>query len=218
MLLSWALGLGGLLTFLGFTGMAGGAGTFLTRWLVGKNEKIAREVEAEVKREAEEIINRELNDLQRQLEKDGDARTQELLHDLRTLFEAFCRDEKWQENIGPAIAIDIIAKVEDLFEHGIQMLNQTLGLHETARKLSRAEAKKQVMDQREKLIGRIGSTVEHLTKHLASVQVIGTDRAARQRDLDRIQDEIDITLKALRDVDNSVGGYSESELRKYEQH
>lgn len=217
LLVAWALGLGGLATLLGLTGMLGGVGGFLTRWLVGKNEKIAKETWAEVRKEAEKILNAELNELARDLEKDGDKRTNELLHELRKLFDAFRLDEQWQTNLGAAVAVDIMAKVEDAFEHSIHLLKESLSLQVMSAELTRETAKQKIAEQRERLITDVGNTVDRLAEHFASIKVISSSRVAKKRDVEVVTSEIDMTLKILRDIDNSVGGYSEEVLRQYEE-
>ena len=148
----------------------------------------------------------------------------ESLHFLACVFaeeieDAFRQDNKWQDRIGTSMSISIIATVEDIFEHSIQLLERTLDLNVTVGKLSQGKAKQQVIAQREKLIGKVEDCIEQLSKCLAEVQTIGINRESAGSDLQQLQDELDITLKAAREVDNtfkSLGDrYDLEEFERY---
>lgn len=199
----WAMGMGhGLTLFSGLTGILSGAGMFLTQLLVG-GDKAARKALDELQREAQQTAQRRLDDLDRRLLADEDPRTEQALRDLRTLVEAFREGDHWSDNLNAASAFDILSTVDDLFSACERSLEQTLELWETAQDVSVAEARKALLDRRERIIAEVQASIVQLGQILAGIQSLHGERASTV-ELSRLRRELEQSLAVARRVDEKM--------------
>jgi hypothetical protein len=188
----------GVAIFAAIACILGAFGVFFTRLALG-SETISNSVIEEMQETVARERERRLDELDRNLVEDGDGRTESCLRDLRALARAFQETPAGSGGLGPRYAFDIASGVEDLFNRSVVSLEQTLDLWRTAAKLGTPEAKRPVLDQREKIIEEVRRSIEQLGKVLAGVQSLKTGMEAGS-DLARIREELDEQLSVAKRV------------------
>jgi len=205
--LNWPTGLG---LFAGLAGVLGSAGVYLTR-LILDGGKTASAVLAEQELQEQQATQAVLDDLDRRLAAgDDDARPEIALRDMRALVRAF--DEF--TGIPSAAIIDVRSRVQQLFDHSVHSLEQTLRIGDTAKKLDMPEARKPLLIQREKIIEDIQACVKQLGDTLAALQQLdaGTQSTG---ELTRLREELDQSLEIAGRVEsrlNSLLDRTESDI------
>lgn len=196
---SWALGIGGGLSiFAGMAGVLSGAGMFFTRLAVGDQAAAQRaldEMQEDVRRER----NRQLDELRSRLEADGDPRTQACLDDLRALARDFEAMRALGGEFDVAHLFEIAWSVDELFCQGVESLERSLNLIETARGMSSAQLKESLLKRRDGLVKDVEESVERLGGVLASVNDLGAWGEDSSKTA-RIRAELDEQLAVARRV------------------
>jgi len=85
----------------------------------------------------------------------------------------------------------------------VSSLEKTLQLWKTADSLASETARKPILEQREKLVGDVVQTVEHMSRTLASVQGI-TNRSEGDIRLKRLRGELDQSMEVAKKVEQRV--------------
>ena len=114
----------------------------------------------------------------------------------------------------PAV-VDVRSRVQQIFDSSVRSLEQTLQLGATAKQLRMAEARKPLLEQREKIIADIQAGVTQLGATVAALQRLGTG-AQSTRELARLRDELDQSLEIASRVEdrlNSLLDQTESDIR-----
>ncbi len=191
---TWAVGplAAGIPVFAALCCILGSAGTFLTNLVLG-NEKAAKKVLEEIRDEARQTREKELDELEKNLIRDGDPRTEQYLHDLRTLTARLIEENSslMHSNVDVYTALEVVAKVEELFNLSVQAIAKTLKLWDTADAISSQEARIPILEERERLIQDVKKSIEKLGTILVDVQKIDIDQgenfnlAQLRQDLDR---------------------------------
>jgi hypothetical protein len=212
----WALSLPlGLGWFAGVAGVLGSAGIYLTR-LILDNGKTAGSVIAEMQQKDQQSAQAALDDLDRRLvAADNDARPETALRDLRALVRAVDDYAGRSDALNAPAVIDVRSRVRQIFESSVRSLEQTLQLGDTAKILHLPEARKPLLDQREKIIADIQAGVKQLGGTLAALQRLGTG-AQSSRELSRLREELDQSLEIASRVEdrlNSLLDQTESDIR-----
>jgi hypothetical protein len=203
LLAAWAIGTrSGVAPFAGVACIMGGLGAFATRLLLG-SDAAATEVMEDMKHEADRQREKRLNDLDRRLCEDGDPRTEACLRDLRALTKAFRESRTPTASVGVRYAFDIAAGVQELFARCVRSLEQTLDLWQVAAKMVTPEAKKPVLDRREKVIEEVRKSTKQLGQLLAGLQTLGS-AAGAEVDLARMREELDARLAVAKRVEERM--------------
>ena len=134
---------------------------------------------------------------------DGDERTETAMQDLRSLRQAFRQLDKIAPDLNRAMIEDIQQRSEELFQQCVSSLEKTLQLWKTAESLASETARKPILEQREKLVGDVVQTVEHMSRTLASVQGI-TNRSEGDIRLQRLRGELDQSMEVAKKVEQRV--------------
>ncbi|MBI4664366.1 MAG: hypothetical protein HY735_36685 [Verrucomicrobia bacterium] len=193
----WRLGLG---LFAALAGVLTSAGAFVTRLLLN-GEKTARTVIAEMEREGQEKRFAALDELDRRLvDADDDPRPETALRDLRALLKAFEELEAETDAAHLALVLEVRAKVQQLFDQSVQMLEQTFKLGETAKQLRMAAARKPILEQREKIIEDVRAGAKQLGGTLAALQRLGA-AGSTDANLARLREELDQSLEVANRVE-----------------
>ena len=200
---SWALNVrpaAGL--FVGLAGVLAATGTFFTRLLLA-GEDTAKETIKEI--QEEDSLSREaaLDALDERLAMDGDRRTESALRDLRTFVRKFREERLVSAHLNSRTAFDVVQRVEDLFDRCVASLEESLDLLETARQMNTREARRPILDQRERIIREVGESVVHLGRILVQIQEIRTADSPAAG-LNRIREELDRSLDVARRVDERM--------------
>ncbi len=203
---TWAVGplAAGIPIFAGLCCLLGSAGHFLTNLLVG-NEKAAKKVLEEIRDEAHQAREKELDALEEELVRDGDPRTERYLHDLRTLTARLIEENAsfMQSNVDVYTALDLVSKVEELFNLSVQALAKTLKLWETAEVINSPKARIPIMEERERLIKDVQKSIEKLGTILVDVQKIEIDEGENYN-LAQIRQDLDRSIHIARDARSKV--------------
>ncbi len=189
--------------FAGIAGTLASAGIFLTRLLL-KGDSTAKEI-------AEEIESEEFNEQQRALDEldatlstaDQDPRPEAALRDLRALLRAF--DELNEQAEGALVhsMVQIRGSVNQLFEQCVHSLAQTDKLWQSARRLQTKSARRPMLEQREKMIADVQSTVKQISETLANLQTLNSGGNA-STEFQRLRDELDQSLEVARNVEARI--------------
>jgi len=204
LLLLWGFDIrSGPAAFAGIASILAGVGIFLTRLLLG-NERAFQKVLEELDRKTRMQQEKALDQLDSELVKDRDSRTQSLLRDLRALHKAFQEDRTWSQNLNPQSIFDIVSKVEKLFSHCVLSLKQTLTLWSTARKMSTPLAKEPILEQREHLVQDVADSIHQLGILLARLQRMRFSEDHDNTELARIRKELETSLAVAEAVEKRV--------------
>jgi len=203
LVISWALERGsGWMALLGIAGLLAGAGTLFTRWIFHSDE-IARAAFADLQDEMLDQRRRKLDQLDKQLQKDEDPRTEQFLRNLRKLYNGFRADSRWSENLSARNALEIVNQVEKLFKACIMSLERSLVLWETAGKMATAEGRRNVMQARDQLLGEIQASIDQLARTIDDVQALSVLKQ-EDHNLAHIREELNASLEVARRVEERM--------------
>jgi len=209
---NWPPGLGWFATA---AGALASVGAYITR-LVLDNGKTAQSVIAEIEQRDHQAGQAALDDLDRRLvAADTDPRPETALRDLRALVRAVDDYAGSTEGLHAPAVIDVRSRVQQIFESSVRSLEQTLQLGDTAKILHLPEARKPLLEQREKIIADIQAGVKQLGGTLAALQRLATGTQS-SRELSRLRDELDQSLEIASRVEdrlNSLLDQTESDIR-----
>lgn len=175
------------------------AGIYLHRLFFGWNENYEKIV-MKYRNEIEKKRDRELNNLYSELKKDGDARTETLLKDLRTLTKALLNEQSSSLAVD---AFDIVADVDKLFQKSVDYLKESLELWKTATKMERESIKNELMKQREILIEEVEKSLENLGNVLGTLKKVSINSSNGQQ-LAELREELNTRLKIAEDVETRI--------------
>ena len=202
----FAMGLKGsaavIAVLIGLAGTLASAGTFLTKFILGRDDRVKQLVEAS-RDKAKRDKRKALDHFHHRLTMDGDERTETAMQDLRSLRQAFRQLDKIAPDLNRAMIEDIQQRSEELFQQCMSSLEKTLQLWKTADSLASEMARKPILEQREKLVGDVVQTVEHMSRTLASVQGI-TSRSDGDARLQRLRGELDQSLEVAKKVEQRI--------------
>jgi len=202
-LAAWAFSMEiGLAIFAALVCAFGGLGVFCTRLLMG-SEKVSKAVIEDMQKEAHKKREKNLDNLDSRLARDGDSRTESCLRDLRALAKGFRKVQKSGADVGVHDAFSIASGVEELFSRSVSLLEQTLELHETARSMATEEARKPVLKRRERIVQDVTESISQLGKVLAGVQALRSGENV-QSDLARIREDLDQRLAVAKRVEERI--------------
>jgi hypothetical protein len=193
----------GLGVFAGLACILGAAGYFLSKWLLG-GDKLAKEVIEEMKEEAREKNERDLDELEKRLCEDGDPRTEKNLRDLRELTRAFHESREGSLSLSSKASFEILSGVEQLFGRCVLSLEKTLQLWHTAQRMSRPEAREPILDQRERIIEDVDKSIRQMGKLLAEIQCLGIEKNSEESELARIRKELNQSLEVAKKVEERM--------------
>ena len=186
----------------GLAGTLASVGTFLTKFILGKDDRVKQLIEAS-RSKAKLDKRKALDHFQHRLTMDGDERTETALQDLRSLRQAFRQLDKIAPDLNQAMIDDIQQRSEELFQQCVSSLEKTLQLWKTAESLASETARKPILEQRDKLVGDVVQTVEHMSRTLASVQGI-TNKSEGDIRLQRLRGELDQSMEVAKKVEQRV--------------
>jgi hypothetical protein len=210
--LNWPSALGG---FAMLAGALGSAGAYITR-LIFDDGKTARTVVIESEQQDQQAVQAALDDLDRRLvAADDDPRPETALRDLRALLQAFNEFANQTDAMRAPAVVDVQSRVRQIFDSSVRALEQTLQIGDTAKQLRMAEARKPLLDQRERVIKDIQAAVKQLGGTLAALQRMDTG-GATNHELSRLRDELDQSLEIASRVEarlSSLLDQTETDVR-----
>ena len=186
----------------GVGGVLGSGGMFLTKMILGRDERVKKIVE-ESRDKAKQDKLKQLDHFQHRLTMDGDSRTEDSMQDLRSLRQAFGQLDKIAPDLNRAMIDEIRKRSEELFQQCVSSLEKSLQLWKTADSLASEKARKPILEQREKLVSEVIGTVEHMSQTLAAVQGI-TNKSDGDARLQQLRGELDQSLEVAKRVEQRV--------------
>ncbi len=201
---TWALGFRlGFGAFAALAGLLAAGGAFITRLLFG-GEAIARQVTEELTQGEQQTAQQSLDALDQHLTSaDDDPRPETALRDLRALLKALADFEGETDRVHLATVIEIRSRADQLFDQCVRSLAQTAKLWQTAQKLRTPAARQPLLDQRERLIADVQSTVKQLSDTLVGLQTLGSGEGS-STEITRLREELDQSLATAKTVEARV--------------
>lgn len=187
---------------IGVGGVLGSGGMFLTKMILGRDERVKKIVE-ESRDKAKQNKLKQLDHFHHRLTMDGDSRTEDSMQDLRSLRQAFGQLDKIAPDLNRAMIDEIRKRSEELFQQCVSSLEKSLQLWKTADSLASEKARKPILEQREKLVSEVIGTVEHMSQTLAAVQGI-TNKSDGDARLQQLRGELDQSLEVAKRVEQRV--------------
>lgn len=204
LLLSWALGGGAVMTFLGFLGVLIGVGWAGTNFALNL-ESVVQNAAKSIELETREAVKKRLDDLDTNLCKDRDPRDQTYLRDMRELFDAFVADYD-AGNFKEFCTSETVGQIKELFNAVVKKLEAAYKIWESSRNL-RGPAKDLAQADRDKIIEDVGKAVEHMGEVISGIRSLTTK--AETGDLDRLRDNLDRQLNAARRTQERMEGLNQ---------
>ncbi|MCZ6680804.1 MAG: hypothetical protein O7E52_26540 [Candidatus Poribacteria bacterium] len=214
---TWVLNLEPAILFLfasGVVGVLGPVGGFITKWTTGLDE-ISKQALKELQKEAHREQEGQLDALHKQLAADGDARTEKMLADLRTLHQSFkaeANEHTWPSSVPANVAFELAYKVEALFQESVNCLKDTLKLGEKARNAATRTVTQSLLQERERLIVDVQETIAQLAKIYGEVLTLGTN--SDETKLSRLRNELDENIRFAQEVDQTMHELESRDIHK----
>lgn len=187
-------------------GALASAGVYLTRLILDGGQTV-NAVIADLEQSDRKSAQAALDDLDRRLvAADNDPRPETALRDLRALVRAVDDYANGADELSGTMMVDVRARVRQIFESSVRSLEQTLQLGDTAKILQLPDARRPLLEQREKIIADIQAGVKQLGKTLAAMQQLGPG-AQSSRELSRLRDELDQSLAVASRVEERLNNF-----------
>ena len=193
----------GFLGFLGLSGILAGVGIAVTRSILGWDE-LTRRAFDELQGESDQSQAQIIDGLEQALRADHDPRTTQSAQELRRLYRRLERAGVMGDNIDSLLLPEIKNKAEQLYQSCLDSLGRTLELWQAAQEMATPEARKQVLAQREALIGEVDKSVHHLGKTLDHLQTSMLKRDRQDEDLARMREELEMGLQVAQRVEQRI--------------
>jgi hypothetical protein len=205
----------GSLTFLGAVGLLIAGGMAATR-LILRSEELARSVHEAAVEDAHEEHEDYLRRLARQLRRDRDDRTGEILRRLHHVHERFREDDVLSRAAESAVLLEIREKIEQLYWSCLRSLERSLVMWRAAREMSTPETRQAVLDRREKLVVEVQNGIAHLETTIDQLVAKSLQRDD-ETDMVRVRDELDVGLQVARRVEERMSELEDDLGTKAEQ-
>jgi len=201
LLASWAVGTAAhVLAFAGVTSLLAGFGALLTRWI--NKDQIAERVFERAQSQLDDQKQRALDDLAAKLDRDDDPWTGQALQTLRDLAER-CRVLMEPDKSRRPPPVEIIGTVQRLLDSALESLKGSYKLWETAQKLLTEDAKRDVLDRREKLLIEVDHSIGQIAKAIDDLHTLSIEPDPA-RDLVAMRHELQENLEVARRVEERM--------------
>lgn len=195
----WAGMLPATAIFAGVVGVVVGVGALVTRaGLLG--HQIAQKLHEELLARDHDATEAALDALRERLASDKDTRDERMLDQLRELARIFKKNTEWMSRINTVSAAEITSGVEELVRTCIQKLQDAFRLLETVRDLSISPVRQAIVDQRERMLTEVATSIRELTELLTGVYTLGA-RGDASTETTRVRGQLRQSLDIARRVD-----------------
>lgn len=205
LLLSWALGGGAVMTFLGFLGVLVGLGWAGTNFALNL-EKVVQNAAKTIELETKEAIKQRLDELDEKLCRDRDPRDQTYLRDMRELYDAFMTDYE-AGRLSEYCSPQTVDQIKELFNLVVKKLEEAFNIWDTSRNL-RGKAKDLAQADRDKIIEDVGKAVDHMGEIVSGIRSLRAK--ATNGDMERLRENLDRQLNAARRTQEQMEGINQS--------
>lgn len=208
--------LGGLSAFLGFAGIVIAFGAFLTN-LTFNLPKISKRALKNWHDQQVKQRERELDNLDRRLQKTDDDRDESALRNLRTLYNSFGKDVsggKISEHVPPAM----LQSVDDIFKVCIQKLERSYEIHRTAGTMN-GKLRRDLAKQRDTIIEEVETSVAELADVISEVRALKFKNETNElKQLsDRLSSQLEIAKATEEGMADLMGDRTDRLLKEYEE-
>ncbi len=188
-------GAGPFMLLAGLLALAAGVGFFVRKMIVGFS-KLTQTAYDNFFETQQARQDRALRELDRQLQRDHDPRTHNLLRQMWQLYKTLEEDVKSGKiSYG---AHEVLEKVDHMFQVCVEHLRLSYQLWEMGRRMD-GSAGRQKLQQREELIQEVHASVDHLEKVVEQLQERTVDR--KSSELRKLRAELDETLRVAKAVE-----------------
>jgi|GEM_PF-6480460 len=168
-------GIGGpLVIFGGIAGLLGGVSALAYRFLFKLNP-VAKETLEAMQREVEEKRQTRLDIIRKKLASDREHRDEQLFDDLCEMESAFTRDKGWPEDIEPNTVLQVIRRVDGVFETSLKLLERAFDLRVRAKRL-KGDTQTSLLTSSNQLLDQVQQSVQELGQIFAGVQKLSVQR------------------------------------------
>lgn len=181
------------------------AGIYLNKLLFGwkeNHEKLVSEWRQRIKSDRDQA----LDSLYRELQKDGDERTESLLKDLRTLTKALLNEQSGTLALS---AVDLVSDVDSLFQRCVDYLRESLELWTTAQAMERESIQQTLMQQRETIIQEVEKSLDNLGDVLSALKKANI-HSSDGNALADLRAELSSRLRIAEEVENRMAQIRQS--------
>jgi len=212
---TWAFNLEPQLLFWfisGMVGLLGPIGGLVTKWATGMDKLSLRALE-EIQAETHQAQEQELDQLQNQLVADGDARTEQMLTDLRAIHQSFKQELATTERsrlIAGGMELDIIYKVDQLYVESVKCLGNTITLINKSEEAATDTVKASILEKRESIISEVKQAIDQLSQIYTELLTLDPDGNPSR--LSQLRNELDANIEFARKVDQNVRNLDQDKL------
>lgn len=206
LLYSWAVGGSLPANLVGVAAILGGVGMLATRLIVGL-ESITERAYKYLQDKQRRLQEESLDALDERLTTDDDPRPEANLRQLRQLYTNF-HDGLRQRKISSANQV-LVETVERLFGACVAQIERSHELWEQTKGL-KGEARKRLRDEREKVVGDVAQTIEHLGLTVERYQALATER--NHSELARLREELDESIRVARRTEERIAGLDATQV------
>ena len=182
--------------FSGFCCCLASVGIATTNVFCKFNSTVKKVVE-KIKLEQEQKFENHLDELDEKLLKDKDPRDQTALRNLRALYDSFIEDFE-NGKISPSVPSSMVQQIDRIYHNCVHQLEHQYEIWETSKKVS-GDIKISLIQQKSKIVDDVVKGVDSLSSVINEVRSLGLK--AKQSELTKLQNRLDIQLTAAKAVD-----------------
>jgi hypothetical protein len=216
-LLIWASvfgGFGGLSGTLGIGGVLIGLGVAAYRWLFA-GESLVQSVQHEEQKDEARQQRTYLTRLRRKLRTDRDPRTGKSVDKLARLRKRMIQSGVTESAEDSPVLPELVGKADELYRSCLTSLERSLELWEAARDMATSEARDELLQSREALVGEVVQSIDHLEATVDHLQSASLERGQDDTGIAKVRKELEMGLEVARRVSERVSelerGLRESE-------
>jgi hypothetical protein len=190
---------GGTVAFLGFICCMIGFGALLTNWVFNL-EGISKRAAQEWSRQQQAKKDRELDQLDSNLQQTRETRDETALRNLRALYGSFTQDFQ-QGKLSKTIPPMMLAQIDEIFSNCIIQLGRSYDLWQQSQ-MVQGELKKGLSDQRRQILDDVENSVTLLAEAINEVRALRLKTS--RSELRRLQEKLASQLNVAKAVEEKV--------------
>lgn len=176
-----------------------GVGLFFTN-MIFNLDSIAKRTLKNIQERVKAIRDAELDKLDRLLFKTKGTRDQDILRNLRVLYDGFKSDLE-NGNLTTRIPPEMLQLIDDIFDTCITKLRATYALYTSAKKTT-GDLHEKLMEQREEAMGEIELSMEKLSDTIHEVRLLGLK--AEKAELRGLRDRLETQLEVAKATEQAL--------------
>jgi len=190
--------IGGDTAFYGILGLLVGAGSLLTNFVFNLDH-ISQKASNQWLQEAQETKEQELNALDTKLAQTADPKDEQVLRNLRAVYQKFCSDLKSRESY--SIPEDMLSTIDKLFKSCILKIEQSLELWTMSQTVT-GKIRTRIISNRGKLLAEVEQSILDLSETIGEVWDL--HRHADNTDLNRLRERMKTQLQVAKSTEERM--------------